>query len=256
VTALCIVGGSGRMGQTLATGLGAMPDFTVSVLVDPHEPASLHGALWSESLDGVDPGVVDAVVDFSTPEGVVASARWCAAHAKPLVIGTTGLSSEQRAEVVAAAESTGVVLCANYAIGAVLAERFAAMAAPYFDTAEVIELHHADKVDAPSGTSLSVARRMAAAREAAGRAPMANATTRETLAAARGGEGPGGVRVHSVRLPGLTAHQEILFGSPGEGLTIRHDSYDRASFVHGVAIALRAVTPDSGFVEGIDRFLD
>ena len=222
---------------------------------DPTEPAGHDGVHWAPRIDDVDPSSVDAVVDFSTPEGVVASARWCAANKKVLVIGTTGLSPAQRETVVAAGASTGVALCANFSIGAVLAERFAAQAAKYFDTVEVIELHHDRKVDAPSGTSLQAVRVMAAAREAAGLAPIVNPTTRETLAHTRGGEGAGGIRVHSVRLPGLTAHQEILFGGDGEGLTIRHDSYDRASFVHGVALALRHVTTSSGFVEGIDRFL-
>ncbi len=243
------------MGHALATGLGAMADFHVSVLVDPVDPGAHDGATWAASIADVDPSRVDAVVDFSTPEGVVASARWCAAHRRVLVIGATGLSPEQRDEVATAGAATGVVLCANYSIGAVLAERFAAQAAPYFDTVEVVELHHDRKVDAPSGTALAAVRAMAAAREAAGRAPIVNPTTRETLANTRGGEGAGGIRVHSVRLPGLTAHQEILFGGDGEGLTIRHDSYDRASFVNGVALALRGVTTSSGFVEGIDRFL-
>jgi 4-hydroxy-tetrahydrodipicolinate reductase len=255
VIALGIVGGSGRMGQELATGLAAQSDFTVTVLVDPSEPPPREGVLWARTLDDVKPDTVDAVVDFSTPEGVVASAHWCAAHRKVLVMGTTGLSPAQRAEVEKAGESTGVVLCANYAIGAVLAERFAALAAPFFDTVEVIELHHDRKVDAPSGTSLQAVRRIAAALEAAGRPPMSDFTTHVALPGTRGGEGPGGVRIHSVRLPGLIAHQEILFGAPGEGLTIRHDSYDRVSYVHGVALALRHASVDSGFVEGIDRFL-
>jgi 4-hydroxy-tetrahydrodipicolinate reductase len=256
VTALVIVGGSGRMGQMMANGLGALGDFTIAALVDPHEPPAREGAAWARTIEEVDPSSADAVVDFSVPEGAAASARWCAAHAKVLVVGTTGLSDAQRDELKSAGARTGVVLCANYSIGAVLSERFAAQAAPYFDTVEIVELHHDRKVDAPSGTSLQAARRIAAAREAAGRAAIADPTTRAPLAGTRGGEGPGGVRIHSVRLPGLTAHQEILFGGPGEGLTIRHDSFDRVSFVSGVALALRHVTPQSGFVEGIDSFLE
>lgn len=254
--AVAIIGGSGRMGQVMATGLGDLDDVSVAVLVDPYQPAERHGAQWTRTIDEVDPDLVTAVVDFSTPEGVTASARWCAAHRKVLIVGTTGLSAEQRSELELAGTSTGVLLCANYSIGAVLAERFAEQAAPYFDTVEVIELHHNRKVDAPSGTSLQAVNRIAAARERSGRETIANPTTRETLAGTRGGEGLGGVRIHSVRLPGLTAHQEVLFGAPGEGLTIRHDSYDRVSFVHGVALALRHVTVESGFVEGIDGFLD
>src|SRR5271169_2865046 len=244
------------MGQELASGLAAQADFTVTVLVDPTEPPAHDGVLWARTLDEVDPAALDAVVDFSTPEGVVASAAWCATHRKVLVIGTTGLSAAQRAEVERAGQSTGVVLCANYSIGAVLAERFAAQAAPYFDTVEVIELHHDRKVDAPSGTSLQTARRIAAAREAAGRAPIANPTTRATLADTRGGEGPGGVRIHSVRLPGLTAHQEVLFGSPGEGLTLRHDVYDRASYMAGLLLSLRRLDRVEGLRIGLASVLD
>jgi 4-hydroxy-tetrahydrodipicolinate reductase len=254
VTNLAIVGGAGRMGQALARGLSAR-GFRVAALVDLTEPARVDGAAWATTLAEVDPEGVDAVVDFSSPESVVTSAAWCARHARPLVVGTTGLSAEQRGALESAGASTGVLLCANFSIGAVLAERFAAMAAPHFESAEVIELHHGAKADAPSGTSLAAARAIAAARERAGRDPITDPTTRATIEHARGGEGPGGVRIHSVRLPGLTAHQEILFGGPGEGLSIRHDSYDRMSFVPGVALALERLRADSGFVEGLDSFL-
>jgi 4-hydroxy-tetrahydrodipicolinate reductase len=254
VTNLAIVGGAGRMGQALAHGLSAR-GFSLAALVDRAEPAELLGAAWTTTLAEVDPGAVDAVVDFSSPESVVTNAAWCARHARPLVVGTTGLSPEQRGALAAAGEATGVLLCANFSVGAVLAERFAAMAAPFFDSVEVIELHHGAKADAPSGTSMAAGRAIATARQRAGLAPIADPTTRATLEHSRGGEGPGGVRIHSVRLPGLTAHQEILFGGPGEGLSIRHDSYDRMSFVPGVALALERLRADSGFVEGLDSFL-
>jgi 4-hydroxy-tetrahydrodipicolinate reductase len=157
--------------------------------------------------------------------------------------------------VEAAGERVGVVMAANYSIGAVLSERFAAMAAPYFERVEIIELHHDRKVDAPSGTSLVSAERIREARAAAGRVTSPDPTERLTLEGARGADAGDGVRIHSVRLPGLLAHQEVLFGSMGEGLTIRHDSYDRRSFVSGVALAIQHAVLSPGFTSGIDELL-
>jgi 4-hydroxy-tetrahydrodipicolinate reductase len=154
-----------------------------------------------------------------------------------------------------AARSTGVIMASNFSLGAVLSERFAAMAAPYFERVEIIELHHDHKVDAPSGTSVATAQRVRDAREAAGRVSAPEPTQRYTLEGARGANAGSGVRIHSVRLPGLVAHQEILFGSAGEGLTIRHDSYDRVSFVQGVALAVANVDATPRFTWGIDAFI-
>jgi 4-hydroxy-tetrahydrodipicolinate reductase len=243
------------MGQALAQGLNALAQITVAALVDVHEPRESYGARYHELLTGVEPSGVDAVVDFSNPEGVVVSAAWCAEHGIGLVIGATGLSAEQRGAVEAAGAKTGVVMASNFSIGAVLSERFAAMAAPYFEGVEIIELHHDKKVDAPSGTSLAAARRIGAARKNAGMAPLVDPTVRHTVAGARGADAGDGVMIHSVRLPGLVAHQEILFGGPGEGLTIRHDSYDRQSFVQGVALAVLAVSSTPGLTTGIDSFI-
>jgi 4-hydroxy-tetrahydrodipicolinate reductase len=243
------------MGQILARGLGALDDMDVVALVDPHEPSELFGAQYRAAVEGLAASDVDVVVDFSEAESVVRSARWCAAHGVALVVGTTGLRADHRAELAAAGERTGVVVAANFAIGAVLAERFAAWAAPYFERAEVIELHHDAKVDAPSGTSIATAHAIAAARREAGRGPIVDTTTTWTLANSRGADAGDGVRVHSVRLPGLVAHQEILFGGPGEGLVIRHDSYDRASFVPGVALAIRTMDRGAGLVEGLAALL-
>ena len=170
---VALVGGAGRMGQSIARGLVGIDDISVVALVDPHEPA----------------------------------------------------------------------------------ERFAAQAAAHFERAEIIELHHDKKIDAPSGTSIATARVIAAARATAGLDPIVDVTEHETVANARGAEGLGGVRVHSVRLPGLVAHQEIIFGGPGEGLTIRHDSYDRSSFVSGVILAVRAVTTRPGLTVGLDELV-
>ncbi|MFZ1062942.1 MAG: 4-hydroxy-tetrahydrodipicolinate reductase [Acidimicrobiales bacterium] len=250
-----IVGGAGRMGQALAKGLGELPDFKVATLIDVREPSDLYGATYAKSLSDNDGLGVDVVVDFSAPESVVASAHWCATHKVGLVIGTTGLSAEQRSAVDEASTKTGVIMASNFAIGAALSERFAAMAAPYFDRVEIIELHHDKKVDAPSGTSLAAARAISDARTRAGLAAIVDPTTRHSASGARGADGGDGIRVHSVRLPGLVAHQEILFGGPGEGLTIRHDSFDRMSFVHGVALAARAVNSTPKLTIGVESLI-
>ena len=146
-------------------------------------------------------------------------------------------------------------MASNFSIGAVLAERFAELAAPYFESVEVIELHHDRKVDAPSGTSIATARAIESARSSAGLDPIADPTERLTIDGARGADAGGGVRIHSVRLPGLVAHQEILFGGPGEGLSIRHDTFDRSSFVLGVALAANAVDATPIFLDGISSLV-
>ncbi len=243
------------MGQSLAENLNLIDEMVVSALVDPREPTHLFGATHHSSLDHVDVGTIDVVVDFSQPDSVVRSAQWCSRHHVGLVIGTTGLDATQRAEVESAATSTRVIMASNFSLGAVLSERFAAMAAPYFERIEIVELHHDRKVDAPSGTSIATAERVRAARAEAGRFTPVEPTQRYTLEGARGADAGDGVRIHSVRLPGLVAHQEILLGGPGEGLTIRHDSYDRVSFVQGVALAVRNADATPGFIWGIDGFI-
>jgi len=243
------------MGQALAEGLNAA-GFSVVALVDVSVPRDLYGAIFATSLDDVPAGEIDVVVDFSTPDGAVASATWCSANGAGLVIGTTGLDEVQRGLIASAASTTGVIMASNFSIGAVLAERFAAMAAPYFERVEIIELHHEKKVDAPSGTSLTTAKMIGEARAKAGLGPLVDPTARHTVAGARGADTGDGIKIHSVRLPGLVAHQEILFGGPGEGLTIRHDSFDRQSFVQGVALAVRAVSSTTGLTMGIDSFID
>jgi 4-hydroxy-tetrahydrodipicolinate reductase len=254
VKSLAINGGAGRMGQILAGGLSAL-GFTIGALVDAREPSELFGATYASSFDDVDANTIDVVVDFSSPEGVVASAAWCVAHGKGIVIGTTGLSDEQRRVVEESATSVGVVIAANYSVGAVLSEKFAAMAAPYFDRVEIVELHHDKKLDAPSGTSIAAAKAIAAARTSAGLADLIDPTNRHTVSGARGADIIGGIRIHSVRLPGLVSHQEIHFGGPGEGLTIRHDSFDRLSFVQGVALAAHAIDSSPRLIDGIESLI-
>jgi 4-hydroxy-tetrahydrodipicolinate reductase len=242
------------MGQALGEGLSAR-GYRIVALVDVHEPRELFGAQYVPSLEALEGASVDVVIDFSSPEGVVHSAEWCVAHGVALVVGTTGLTGEQRTSLANAGTHVGVVVATNFAIGAILSERFAAMAAPYFDRVEIIELHHDKKVDAPSGTSITTATGIADARRSTGQAPLSDPTTRHTLQGARGADAVDGIKIHSVRLPGLVAHQEVLFGGPGEGLTIRHDSFDRQSFVHGVALAVEHIDAAPQFVEGITSFV-
>jgi len=251
VKSLAIVGGAGRMGQALGAGLGALEQFFIFALIDEREPQELFGGTYATSLSDLDARRVDVVIDFSSPEGVAKSAAWCENNGVALVVGATGLSPEQRSVVEKASSKVGVVMASNFSIGAVLSERFAAVAAPYFERVEIIELHHDKKVDAPSGTSITTAKAVASARNKAGLGPLDDLTERRTIEGARGADAVDGIKIHSVRLPGLVAHQEILFGSEGEGLTIRHDSFDRQSFVHGVALAANAIDATPGFLDGI-----
>ena len=252
---LAIIGGAGRMGQAMAAGLGERGDFKITALVDVATPRDLFGATFFSKISDIDPSTIDVVIEFSSPESVAISADWCATNKVGLVIGTTGLSSQQRGKVEDAGKKTGVLIASNFSLGAVLSERFAAIAAPYFDRVEIIELHHDKKVDSPSGTSITTAQGIAKSRKSAGKASIADVTERETFAGSRGADVVDGVRIHSVRLPGLVAHQEVLFGGPGEGLTIRHDSFERSSFVQGVAIAANAIGATPCFLSGIDSLL-
>jgi 4-hydroxy-tetrahydrodipicolinate reductase len=197
------------------------------------------------------------VVDFTTPEVVMDNLHWCIDQGISVVVGTSGFT-EQRLERVRTWLShkpdVGVVIAPNFAVGAVLMMEFAARAARYFDSVEIIEQHHPRKLDAPSGTAMATASAIAAAR-AAGNLPGMPDATKEEIQGARGAE-IHGVRVHSVRAAGLVAHQEVLFGTTGETLTIRHDSLDRASFMPGVLLAIRAVVKRPGLTVGLGALLD
>jgi 4-hydroxy-tetrahydrodipicolinate reductase len=174
------------------------------------------------------------------------------------VVGTTGLSADDLAQAAKLFEESAAnaIVAANFAIGAVLLLHFSRLAAPHMDSVEVIELHHDAKRDAPSGTALHTAAGIAEARRAAGRGPLPpDPTTELVLPGARGGEGAGGVRVHSVRLPGLVAHEEVIFGATGQSLSIRHDSYDRRSFMPGVLLAVRTVADRPGLTVGLEPLL-
>ena len=197
------------------------------------------------------------LVDFTSPDVVMDNVRWAIEQGISLVIGTTGFTEERLDRVrgwLAEKPGANVLVAPNFGIGALLMMRFAATAARYFESVEIIEQHHPRKFDAPSGTSTHTARLIAEARAAAGSPPMPDAT-KEELDGARGAL-VDGVRIHSVRAAGLVAHQEVLFGSAGETLTIRHDSLDRVSFMPGVLLAVRNVLSRPGLTIGLDSLLD
>ena len=208
--------------------------------------------------DALDPlAVADVVVHFTRPDVVMDHLRWCIARGLHCVVGTTGFDDarlEKLRGLLADAPGVGVIVAPNFSVGAVLMMRFAATAAPFYESVEIVELHHPDKADAPSGTARRTAELVAAARRDAGFGPVPDATSTE-LPGARGAD-VDGVHVHSVRARGLVAHQEVLFGGAGETLTIRHDSVDRASFVPGVVLAVHAVSDRPGLTVGIEDLLD
>lgn len=241
-----VLGARGRMGAEVCRAVDGADDLDLVAAVDADEPIS---------------AVADAgarvVVDFTTPDVVLDNLRWCVDQGISAVVGTSGFGAERIDQVrgwLAGRPEVGVVIAPNFAVGAVLMMQFAERAARFFDAVEIVELHHANKVDAPSGTAVNTAERLSAAREDAGRPPMPDATTTE-LPGARGA-GVSGVRVHSVRLPGLVAHQEVLMGTAGETLTIRHDSYDRRGFMPGVLLAVRQVLGRPGLTVGLQDLLD
>ncbi|MCW2133563.1 dihydrodipicolinate reductase [Arthrobacter sp. VKM Ac-2550] len=226
--------------------------------VDAAEDLKLVAALGrGDSLDSLTGTGAQVVVDLTTPDSTEANVRFAVEHGMHAVVGTTGWDEQKRRDLAALLgghPGTGVLIAPNFALGSVLASAFAAKAAKYFESVEIIELHHPDKVDAPSGTAVRTAQLVAASREEAGVSASPDATTK-SLDGARGAD-VDGVRVHSVRLRGLVAHQEVLLGGPGEQLTIRHDSFDRASFMPGVLLGVRAVAAHPGLTYGLDGYLD
>jgi 4-hydroxy-tetrahydrodipicolinate reductase len=224
-----VLGASGRMGSEVRRTVGAAADLELAAAVDLGDAR--------EPLAGC-----DVVVDFTQPGAVMDNVQWCVSHGVDTVVGTSGFDETRLATVagwLSSVPSARSLVVPNFSVGAVLMMRFAEQAARFFESAEVIELHHAGKVDAPSGTAARTAALISAARSAASLGPSPDATAQ----AAEGARGAvlDEVHVHSVRLAGLVAHQEVLFGGSGEILTIRHDSLDRASFMPGVLLAIRGI---------------
>ena len=239
-----VLGAKGRMGSEVSRTVDAAPDLELAAAVDVGDAR--------DPLAGC-----DVIVDFTHPGAVMDNLRWCLEHGRNVVVGTSGFDDARLAGVrdcLGASPSARALIVPNFSIGAVLMMYFAAKAAPFFESAEIIELHHAAKADAPSGTATRTASLIAGARAGAELGPPPDATVSE-VAGARGAT-LDGVRVHSVRLAGLLAHQEVLLGGHGEVLTIRHDSMDRSSFMPGVLLAVRGVgSLPPGLTVGLDGML-
>lgn len=241
-----VLGSRGRVGSEVCRGVEAATDTELVCGLDVGDDRADLVAARAE-----------VVVDFTHPDAVMENLRFCVEHGIHAVVGTTGFDDERLATVrgwLDQVPDVGVLVAPNFSIGAVLMMRFAAQAAAYVDSVEIIELHHPTKADAPSGTARRTAELVARARAEAGADPMPDATS-TGLAGARGAV-LDGVHVHSVRLRGLLAHQEVLLGAPGETLTLRHDSLDRSSFVPGVLTAVRAVSARPGLTVGLEEILD
>jgi 4-hydroxy-tetrahydrodipicolinate reductase len=204
-----------------------------------------------DELAGLVEAGCEVVVDFTVVHAARETVDFLAANGIHAVVGTSGFDSDDHERIRAAFTSSNCVIAPNFAIGAVLMTRFAELAAPFFDTAEIIEYHHDNKVDAPSGTAVHTAERMAAA--SSDWAP--DPTTNETYGGARGADGPGGIHVHAVRLRGIVANQEVLLGTTGQTLSIRHDTIDRTSFMPGVVLACKRVADFDGLTVGLDTYL-
>lgn len=247
-TRVAVVGAAGRMGSTVCQAVRDAEGLTLVASLDAGD------AITPESLAGA-----DVAVDFTVPDVTEANVHALIDAGVDVVVGTTGWDEESYGRVrehLARPEASGrsVLIAPNFALSAVLAMSFAAKAAAYFESVEVVELHHPNKVDAPSGTAVATAKAIAATRKAAGLPPSPDATTSDPLGAR--GAVVDGVHVHAVRLRGLTAHEEIVLGNPGEQLVIRTDSFDRASFMPGVILAVCKVGEREGLTIGLDALLD
>lgn len=243
-----VVGAAGRMGREVCRAIVADPDLELVAAVDPsHAGQVVEGSSVAGSLDALTTAGAEVVVEFTRPEAAPANIAWCIENGLHVVSGTTGFDPDP---AWADQRAVGVFIAANFAIGAVLMMRFAEDAARYLPDVEIVELHHADKPDAPSGTSMATARRLAAA---AGPKAAQDAVA-ERVPGARGAD-VDGVRVHSVRLPGLIAHQEVILGGLGQTLTIRHDSTSHVSFMPGVLMAVKSVSSRPGLTVGLDALV-
>ncbi|MDT4921949.1 MAG: 4-hydroxy-tetrahydrodipicolinate reductase [Pseudonocardiales bacterium] len=242
-----VLGARGRMGQQVCKAVDSAPDLDLVAMVDAGD--------WLFSV--ADAGS-QVLVDFTHPDVVMDNIRFAIDQGISAVVGTTGFTREKlhtvREWVTEAPSEIGVLIAPNFGIGAVLSMRFAQLAAPFYESAEVVELHHPNKADAPSGTAIRTAEVIAQARKDAGLGSPPDATT-QARAGARGAE-IDGVHVHARRVVGLVAHQEIVFGAEGETLTIRHDSLDRVSFMPGVLLAVRNVMSRPGLTVGLESLLD
>ncbi|MBI9000677.1 4-hydroxy-tetrahydrodipicolinate reductase [Corynebacterium sp. CCM 9185] len=243
-----VLGAGGRVGQAVVEGIRDAADLELVAEIDREDALR---AL-------VDAGA-EVIVDFTAPSAVMGNLEFCISNGISCVVGTTGFTPERLEQVstwIADSdhEGVGVLIAPNFAISAVLTMEFAKQAARFFDSAEVVEYHHPNKLDAPSGTAIHTAEGIAAARRDAGLGAQPDATD-QSLDGARGADVEG-VKVHAVRMTGMVAHEEVIFGSQGQSLTIRQDSYDRTSFVPGVLVGIRRIHEFPGLTVGLENFLD
>ncbi len=240
-----VLGARGRMGTEVCQSVDAAEDMELVAMVDQGD--------WLFNI--ADAGA-EVVVDFTTPDSVMDHVHWCIDQGINVVVGTSGFTESRYDRIrqwLSHKPELGVIVVPNFAVGAVLMMEFAARAARFFESVEIVELHHPNKIDAPSGTAQRTAEMVAAARAEVGMPPAPDAT-KEEMAGARGTDVQG-VRIHSLRAAGLVAHQEVLLGTTGETLTIRHDSYDRKSFMPGVMLAIRSVRERPGLTIGLGPLL-
>jgi 4-hydroxy-tetrahydrodipicolinate reductase len=249
-----VCGAGGRMGSTVCRTVATDPDLELVAAVDPGATGELvEGVPVAKELRAFADAGAEVVVDFTVADAARTTVPWLAMHGIHAVVGTTGLTAEDLALFAHEFGGGGpnCVVAPNFSISAVVMMRCAEIAAPFFDTAEVIELHHDGKADAPSGTAIATAERMAAASNEWAPDP----TRTEVLAGARGGTGAAGIHIHAVRMRGMVAHQEVILGARGQSLTIRQDSYDRDSFMPGVLLACKKIAEQDGLVVGLDKLL-
>jgi 4-hydroxy-tetrahydrodipicolinate reductase len=240
-----VLGAKGKVGREVCAAVEATDDMELVAAIDAED-----------EIDGLVTSGAQAVVDFTHPDVVMDNLEFCIDHGIHCVVGTTGFDDDRLAQLdswLGSAPSCGVLIAPNFSIGAILMMRFAQEAAPFYESVEIVELHHPDKADAPSGTARRTARLVARARQDAGCAAAPDATS-SALQGARGAE-VDGIRVHGLRIRGMVAHQEVVLGGVGETLTIRHDSMDRASFTPGVLLGLRQVADHPGLTVGLEAFM-
>ncbi|CAM5735910.1 MULTISPECIES: 4-hydroxy-tetrahydrodipicolinate reductase [unclassified Streptomyces] len=243
---VAVLGAQGRIGSEAVRAIEAADDLELVAALGR-----------GDKLETLAEAGAQAVVELTTPASVMGNLDFCVRHGIHAVVGTTGWTDERLAQLTTWLDNspeTGVLIAPNFSIGAVLTMKFAEQAARYFESVEVVELHHPNKVDAPSGTATRTAQLIAAARAKAGSAPQPDATT-TALDGARGAD-VDGVPVHAIRLRGLLAHQEVLLGGEGETLTIRHDSLHHSSFMPGILLGVRRVVTTPGLTFGLEHFLD
>lgn len=247
-----VIGAAGRMGATVCAAVVADKNLELVAAVDTASTGStIHGLQVSKELRALADAKVEVAVDFTVAAASRVNLPWLAMHNIHAVVGTTGFTDQDLEDFKKMFSSSNCIVAPNFAIGAVLMMRFAEMAAPFFETAEIVEIHHDGKADSPSGTAIATAKRMAGASNTWAQDP----TKHEAIAGARGAKGPGEIPIHAIRMRGVVANQEVVLGTQGQTLTIRHDTIDRASFMPGVVLACKKIAEHKGFTLGLDKFL-